>query len=172
MLPRCVSNVVRSPLMKASSPPTMQRRMLQSTAPFGSTTQSINQSVTINPSINSSHADHHNLLAMPYTELVAFTRGFLTETGYRMPEHRSTLIAQSLIDAFAKQEHDGDGAHKLRFMHSLSSLVNDGESANVTNQVSVEANGTSNTWSKSVVFEDDYSVDQLLLDSLPTLKGR
>lgn len=172
MLPRCVSNVVRSPLMKASSPPTMQRRMLQSTAPFGSTTQSINQSVTINPSINNSHADHHNLLSMPYTELVAFTRGFLTETGYRMPEHRSTLIAQSLIDAFAKQEHDGDGAHKLRFMHSLSSLVNDGESSNVTNQVSVETNGTSNAWSKSVVFEDDYSVDQLLLDSLPTLKGR
>jgi len=148
MFPR-VSSVIRSPLMKASSPQTMQRRMLQSSAPYTT--------------------DHHSLtgsfVGLPYTELVALTRGFLTESGYREPEHRSTQIAQSLIDAFAHQ-HD-DVKHKQRFMHSLASLVND-----QSNQpINESKNAASNEWSnRSLMFEADYSVDQLLLDSLPGIK--
>lgn len=157
MFPR-LSLVIRSPLTKASSPLTMNRRMLQSSAPYTSTTQ----------------ADHHSLtgslIGMPYPELVALTRGFLTESGYRMPEHRSNLITKSLIDAFA--QHDVNVSDNQRFMNSLSSLVDEHLSVNAEAaalDVSDDGNGSTRP-STFEPFTADYTVDHMLLDSLPTIK--
>jgi len=141
-------SLIRSPLIKQGSPQSMQRRMLQSTAPFASISQTINH-----------HADFSQF---GMNELIAYTRGFLTESGYRESDARSSLIASRLIDAFEAQ----DGAHKTRFISSLASLVQ-AEQSHKGGEQSIKPIDRS---ARSVVFEPDYSVDQLLLDDLPTIK--